>query len=125
MCRVEAPAIAKSLSEHSGWDIKRVSLQARNPKAVPDAWEKQQLVLFNTLQKQGVEAKKLNAWSLEDNQFRYMQAQITEGLCLSCHGKNIAPDVKQALAEQYPEDQATGYVLGEVRGAISLTKKID
>lgn len=125
VCSVEAPKIAQSLGELSGWQIKRVSLKARNPNAKPDEWEAKQLVLFDKLQQQGAKTQSLNAWSLEKKRFRYMQAQTTQGLCLTCHGKNIAPDVKKALANYYPNDKATGYTLGEVRGAISLSKKIE
>lgn len=125
VCSTEAPKIARSLGELSGWEIKRVSLKARNPNAKPDDWETKQLALFDKLQKQGVPGKTLNVWSLEQNRFRYLQAQTTQGLCLVCHGQNIAPNVKKALAKHYPNDEATGYQLGEVRGAISLSKSID
>lgn len=125
VCSVEAPKIAQSLGELSGWEIKRVSLKARNPNAKPDEWEAKQLALFDKLQQQGAKTQSLNAWSLEKNRFRYMQAQTTQGLCLTCHGKNVATDIKKALASYYPNDKATGYTLGEVRGAISLSKKID
>ncbi|MBS1178072.1 MAG: hypothetical protein H6R06_2484, partial [Proteobacteria bacterium] len=40
VCRDEAPKLAKAASEQSGWNIRRVSLRPRNPKAVPDAWER-------------------------------------------------------------------------------------
>lgn len=125
VCSVEAPKIAQNLSKHSGWNVKRVSLKARNPNAKPDKWESQQLVMFDALQQQGVKPSLLNTWQLKKNQFRYMQAQTTEGLCLVCHGQNIAPDVKKALAQHYPRDGATGYSLGEVRGAISLSKNTE
>ena len=38
VCREKAPLMAKSISEQSGWNIRRVSLRVRNPKATPDAW---------------------------------------------------------------------------------------
>ena len=36
--------------------------------------------------------------------------------CLACHGASLAPATADELAERYPEDQATGYKLGELRG---------
>lgn len=40
VCAVQAPAIAQALSEQSGWQVKRVSLKARNLKlAIADTWE--------------------------------------------------------------------------------------
>ena len=40
--------MAKAASEQSGWTIKRVSLRNRNPKAVPDAWERAALEEFDS-----------------------------------------------------------------------------
>ena len=55
-------------------------------------------------------------------QFRFMKAVPTEGACLLCHGAEIAPEVQAKLDEHYPEDKATGYSLGDVRGAIVVIK---
>jgi hypothetical protein len=50
-----------------------------------------------------------------------MQAQGVEPLCLVCHGKGLSDEVKATLEEYYPDDLATGYSLGQVRGAISVS----
>ena len=48
VCSVEAPKIAKNLSVKTGWDIKRVSLRARNTtSATPDSFEKKILEQFD------------------------------------------------------------------------------
>jgi hypothetical protein len=122
VCAMEAPAIAAALSTN-GWQVKRVSLQARNPAARPDEWERTSL---NTLAKQlesGVEPGNLNLATTEAGNFRYLQAQITDAVCLVCHGKNISPSLADTITRHYPEDQATGYDLGQVRGAISVSKR--
>jgi hypothetical protein len=41
-----------------------------------------------------------------------------------CHGENITAEVQQALDQYYPDDTATGYHLGQIRGAISLSKSL-
>jgi len=51
-----------------------------------------------------------------------MKAVPTEGVCLACHGQNISPEVQTKLNELYPDDKATGYSLGQVRGAIVVIK---
>jgi hypothetical protein len=53
---------------------------------------------------------------------RYMRAIRLQEFCLACHGPadSIAPAVKQVIAARYPNDQATGYAIGELRGAISV-----
>lgn len=42
----------------------------------------------------------------------------TGGLCMSCHGPqdSLAPEVRDALANRYPDDQATGFAAGDLRG---------
>lgn len=47
---------------------------------------------------------------------------LIQGVCLSCHGneKNIPEDVKKQLAALYPQDLATGYALGDLRGVIRV-----
>jgi len=119
VCSEFAPKIAKELSAESGWDIKRVSLKPRNKNsAVADNWEQSHLEAFD----KGTDR---NAAILhDDNQFRMMKAQRVEAVCLLCHGTSISDEVKSALEEYYPEDKATGYQLGDVRGAFSLSKKL-
>ena len=47
VCQVQAPALARTASQQTGWHVKRVSLRQRNPKAVPDAWERAALEDFD------------------------------------------------------------------------------
>jgi hypothetical protein len=52
-----------------------------------------------------------------------MRAIRIQEFCLACHGPadSISAAVKQVIAARYPEDRATDYRLGELRGAISVT----
>lgn len=125
VCAVKAPQIAKDLSLSSHWQVKRVSLKARNNHdATPDAWEKATLEAFNQRQQQGESTETLVKSEIINNEFRFMKAQGVAPLCLNCHGSELSNDAKAALAQHYPDDQATGYSLGEIRGAFSLTKKL-
>jgi len=38
--------------------------------------------------------------------------------CLSCHGTGIDPAVTARIAKLYPKDKATGFMPGELRGAM-------
>ncbi|PLW83210.1 hypothetical protein CWI75_07295 [Kineobactrum sediminis] len=121
VCATLAPAIMDELSNESGWTVRRVSLQPRNRnRAVPDEWEAEVLKTFDALQASGQPPATINHGAVVDGRYRYMQAQGVEPLCLNCHGETLSEPVRQALQTHYPEDQATGYSLGEVRGAISL-----
>lgn len=125
VCSERAPAIAAELSAESGWSVSRVSLQPRNvDMAIPDSWERERLQEFDSRQQAGEAGPTINASAVVGNDFRYMQAQPAMPLCLTCHGENISPEVRSALAEHYPGDTATGYVAGQIRGAISLRSSL-
>lgn len=125
VCADLAPGIADALSATSGWTVKRVSLNARNSsRALPDSWEEGVLQEFDRRQRAGEEAASLSFAQGIAGQYRYMQAQAVEPLCLSCHGEALAPTTALTLQEYYPNDTATGYSLGQVRGAISLSKSL-
>ncbi|MFO7606386.1 MAG: DUF3365 domain-containing protein [Desulfurivibrionaceae bacterium] len=125
VCSNKAPQIARELSLETGWQVKRVSLKPRNSRtASPDEWERAILQKFNERQALGEPPDKLAHGEIVDGRFRFLKAQPVESLCLLCHGKTIAEPVKNALKLHYPNDKATGYSLGEIRGAFSLSKKL-
>ncbi|KAA3610361.1 MAG: DUF3365 domain-containing protein [Calditrichaeota bacterium] len=125
VCSFEAPKIAMELSKETGWEIKRVSLKTRNAKlAKPDEWEKTILEQFKERQAKGESPEKMAFSEIVDGQFRFMKAQGVEAVCLTCHGETIAPEVKDTLKKYYPDDKATDYSLGQIRGAFSLSKKL-
>ena len=125
VCSVQAPAIAAQLTKETGWNVKRVSLKARNSStATPDAWETKVLKQFDERQANGEPAKKMAYAEIVDGQYRFMKAQGVEPLCLKCHGEQVKAEVQAALKLNYPKDTAMGYKLGEIRGAFSLTKDL-
>lgn len=128
MCKERAPAIAEELSARSDWEIGRVSLKTRNSNNRPDDWEQKVLDAFEARRAAGEDVMTLTfaeeVETPEGKAFRLMKAIPTGEVCLTCHGGNIAPEVVSALDERYPEDQARGYSVGEIRGAFSLLKPL-
>ncbi len=130
VCREKAPQMAKAASEQSGWAIRRVSLKNRNPKAVPDAWERAVLEDFDRRLAAGEKPTGIEKGEVVtvDGQkmYRYMKALPTQDLCLQCHGTpdRVSPATQAKLKELYPEDKAVGYGLGQIRGAITLKKPL-
>lgn len=127
VCYKKAPAIAKDLSEkHSPWNINRVSLQPRGATATADAWETEVLNWFDAQIAAGADPKTLEKFAVVKvdgkDTARYMKPVMTAGLCLTCHGSadQIPAGVKAKLVELYPNDTATGYKEGQVRGAFSF-----
>lgn len=128
VCHTKAPEIAQQLADSSGWDINRVSLKHRGETAQPDAWEIEVLTRFDRERAEGKDPKTIEFAEMtnENGQqvFRYMKAIPTGGVCLTCHGEAVSPQVKEAIAKYYPGDLATGYKKGELRGAFSFKKTI-
>lgn len=127
-CHEKAPALAKEAALANGMQIRRVSLKNRNPKAVPDAWEVSVLQDFDRRAALGEAPASLEASTVEKQNgqtiFRYMKALHTQDMCLVCHGQPAAMDplVLQKIKTLYPLDKATGYSVGQIRGAITLKK---
>lgn len=130
-CKYYAPEVASSLSRQTGWRVTRVALKARNPAiGQPDIWEQKVLLDFEQRVAKGEKAENLEYGGVvEEPQgrvFRYMKALAVAPLCMNCHGpaSQMPEAFRQALAKEYPFDKATGYSLGQVRGAISVKRPL-
>ena len=128
VCNVQAPAIAGSLADQSGWEVGRTSLKLRNPANSPDVWEQAVLEQFDARKANGEALEKMEFYEVVDAEgdktFRYMKAIPTGEVCLKCHGAEIDPQVQTELRRLYPSDEATGYALGDIRGAFTLSKPL-
>jgi hypothetical protein len=127
VCKDMAPKMAGEISQQTGWKIKRVSLKPRNEaRAIPDAWEKAALEDFDKRAAAGEPPAQLEKGEKVGNEYRYVKALPVQPLCLSCHGPvdQLTPAVKSVLSQHYPNDRATGYSVGQIRGAISVRKPL-
>lgn len=130
VCKERAPQIAAEVSKQFGFDVKRVSPKNRNPAGVPDAWEAQAQAGLEKRLAAGEKAETLETWQVVSTpagkEFRYARALPVQPLCLTCHGDPAAiPDgVKARLAAEYPDDKATGYSVGMVRGIVSVRRAL-
>jgi hypothetical protein len=132
VCTTMAPDVAAAMSREKGWRITRVSLKARNPVlGMPDAWEQRVLASFDGRAAQGADPATLEHSEVvsepQGRSFRYMKALPVQPLCLNCHGTadKMPADVKARIAAAYPHDRATGYLPGQIRGAISIKRPLD
>ena len=121
-CSTIAPALAQQVGQAQGLEIHRVSAKNRNPQGMPDAFETRALqgwTQYPVADTKGPE----EAYGVEIEKgepvFRYTRAIRIQSACLQCHGQNIQPEVQAAIQSHYPEDQAVGYQLNELRGAVS------
>lgn len=129
VCRVEAPQIAAGLSEDGGWTVDRTALRLRNPANAPDAWERGVLETFVARGAAGEDLMTVEEIAvIAENggrRLRYMKAIPTGELCTACHGSAIDPELAAAIRAAYPEDRATGFAPGELRGAFTLSRPLD
>ena len=119
VCSTIATAIARTLSEESGATVRRTALRTRNPAAEPDALERHVMETWSDAP-MGLDGRPAHWSALEGREYRYMRAIPTMPMCLSCHGENVAPEVRAAIQAHYPGDQATGFKVGQMRGAFSI-----
>jgi len=127
VCVDKALEITARLSREKGWRVTRVSDKVRNPLlGMPDAWEQQTLARFRDRHAEGEAYKGMSRGEVVEEPggtyYRYMQAIPLQGVCMSCHGpkEDLAPAVRKTLEKRYPHDRATGYQVGELRGAFSI-----
>ena len=122
VCHTQAPIIADQLS-NNGWTLSRVSLKARNINNRPLPWQKNVLEQFEKEKAQGINVNQLKFVSEDADKFTMMKAIPTGQVCLACHGKNIAEPIVKKIKLHYPSDLATGFKLGDIRGAFVIEKR--
>ncbi len=124
VCSEMAQQITLQFNARTGHTVRRVSPRYRNPRNIPDEYEKGKLEEFNFLnQRKQLSNDYVEVVNEQGQKYlRYMRPLITLPVCMTCHGpkENIPSEVKAILAEKYPDDHATDFLVGDVRGAISV-----
>lgn len=124
VCNERAPHIAEAVMAEHGVRLGRVALPGRNrnPGQVADEWRLETLQAFQQAVESGAAAGEQVAVmrdGLPDGvALRMMRGIATEPPCLACHGKDVAAPVLAAIAQRYPDDHATGFDIGDLRGAL-------
>ena len=108
-CHSRAPEIANEVAEKHGVNLGRTSHRLRNANNTPPAWASD-----------AVERKdpKEYVFRGHDETLGYLKPIKLGGLCTNCHGPKdqLAPGVAEQLEENYPNDEATGFAVGDLRG---------
>lgn len=129
VCNTEAPRLTQKVSTQKGMEVGRTSLKTRNPLNAPDPWE---LSVLEQFEHRKAEGEALNTIEYSEitrhngNQvFRYMKAIPTDDVCLTCHGEAIPDNLSAELKKLYPNDRATGFKKGDIRGAFTVVKILE
>ena len=121
-CSDEALPLTRTVNEELGdLEVRRTSSRLRNPANAPDARDREALAWFESGAARGsLPPNRLQTTG--DEAVRYYQPLIVNELCVQCHGpeEELAPSVRRLLQELYPDDRATGYRPGDLRGLIRV-----
>lgn len=126
-CNVNAFPIVDSLEDVHNVKVKRASTNTRNPGDTPNNMERS---VINDYSRQIDKGQTPEAVAILDEQniHYFKPIVISAELCLKCHGQ-IGSDLleknHEIIKELYPNDNATGHKLGDLRGIWSITFKKD
>lgn len=127
-CNLNAMPLVDSLSRRFDAKIRRVSLKPRNPEDAPTELEKKILEAYDYQWQDSLELK-ANVQSIGEGRYLFTKPiLIDNGLCLSCHGSAVngmSQQTNEFIQSKYPQDQAIGYAMGDLRGmwSIEIPKK--
>lgn len=122
-CSNYALTLSDQIAKESHTSVKRVSLKNRNPLNAAAAEEEAILIRWASLQHSGQKLPPYEIQQLPNGESVYYKPiLINNEACLACHGE-IAADspLSKAIKATYPDDSATGYKMGDLRGMIVVT----
>ncbi len=109
VCSKLAPKLAKDVGEQHHVSIGRTAIRLRNENNRPPAWAEPLLKDLPT---------KPVVQDLENGSTGVLFPILLKVQCLTCHGpdEKIAAEIRTELARLYPNDKATGFQEGDLRG---------
>lgn len=127
-CNSRAQLIMDSVSEAEGVDVRRTSDRTRNLRdELMNDRETQAFARLRAMLDEGG-----SPTAMVDDEGRtveYYRPILIKEPCLACHGtpgETISEETMEVIKEAYPNDQATGYKVGDLRGMWHLTfEKVD
>lgn len=118
-CNVQAMPLTDSLSDEYNCLIQRVSDKYRNPVNI---LSESDLEIWETVSSSN--SMKPVLISENGHPVYYKPIKIAMPACLTCHGtagKEIDIKTLEIIKEKYPDDLATGYKEGDLRGLWKIT----
>jgi len=111
VCKVQAPLIADSLSVE-GVKVGRSSHRLRNPENRAPEWVNDVLQAYLSEDSDRMP----QVVPLANDREGYVEPITIKPVCLACHGESLAPDVAMQINKMYPDDEATGFEIDDLRG---------
>lgn len=125
VCSVEALALTQSVADKYGMTLRRATLRPRNPYNLADSME---AAVLERMQKQLTATGTIDTVKIDHDGVTstFIPIRIVEQPCMACHGSvngTISAETHAAITDKYPEDKATGYKPGDLRGAWVVTTR--
>ncbi|KYJ85712.1 Tll0287-like domain-containing protein [Sulfurovum riftiae] len=99
--------------------VRRTSLKVRNNKVnTADATDKKVMEAYSEAIKAGKFTPKDIKVVEEGDVTRVYKPLVAKAVCLKCHGSDLSPKIAEAIKSAYPDDKATGFKEGNLRGVI-------
>ncbi len=99
--------------------VRRTSLKVRNDKVnTADATDKKVMEAYSEAIKAGKFTPKDIKVVEEGDVTRVYKPLVAKAVCLKCHGSDLSPKIAEAIRSAYPNDKATGFKEGDLRGVI-------
>jgi hypothetical protein len=122
-CNVAALPLTDSLAQLQNVSIKRTSLLLRNPENAPTEDEKNMLLAYQAQDKAGSGLVPV-VQQVEDGVVKFFAPIRMMEVCQKCHGtigETMQEEDYVYIKSLYPEDKATGFKEGDLRGMWSIT----
>ena len=101
--------------------VGRTSHRLRNTGNAPPEWTKPYLAKFSKAKRSEIPKHVLT--KIGNHRYGYIEPIFVEPICLNCHGRSVKQDVREAIQDAYPHDQALNFDLGDFRGILWLEMK--
>ena len=122
-CNIEAPIISQNLSTKN-LNVSRIASKNRNPENKATLEQEEVLRFFEQEIAVGKSPKNLFKVLETQDSIQYLKPIVTGKVCLACHGSNVSGELKAKIKKLYPNDLATGFEEGSLRGAFLVEKII-
>jgi hypothetical protein len=114
VCRADARAIADAVAKKHGVELGRTSHRVRNPANAPRPWAR---AIVERSAGATAAAEAIRTVDLGDR-VGVLRPIGTAETCTRCHGREeeVRRSIGATLAAAYPDDRATGFAPGDLRG---------
>lgn len=117
-CHLKAPHLIEG-DYNKEYLIGRASLKTRNPANQAPKWLLPVLAEYEKSSLSNLAQAK--TFQVEDKNV-YVEPIYIKAVCLKCHGNPVA-SVAKKIKKLYPNDEATGYKIGDFRGLFWVKEK--